>query len=126
MPAYQSLPAELMQTLLSPERYAAWQRQQEASREFWRTLNGPAERPLGSNADEWNLFISENKDASGYLCVQIAEAIDEAERRGQARGYFHYEEQQCPGHVAARFNSKVCGLCGTHVDSLRPDDEFSH
>ncbi len=76
------LPDELMKALMPAEQYAAWQRQQEASKEFWRTLNGPAQRPLGSNADEWHLFVEENKDSSTYLAVQIAEAIDDAERRG--------------------------------------------
>jgi len=71
-----------MKALMPAEQYAAWQRQQEASKEFWRTLNGPAQRPLGSNADEWHLFVEENKDSSTYLAVQIAEAIDDAERRG--------------------------------------------
>ena len=79
------LPDNLMKTLMPSERYAAWQRQQETSKEFWRTLEGPGQRRLGSNADEWNLFVDENKDNSAYLAVQIAEAIDEAERRG-ARG----------------------------------------
>lgn len=76
------LPDELVKALMPAEQYAAWQRQQEASKEFWRTLNGPAQRPLGSNADEWHLFVEENKDSSTYLAVQIAEAIDDAERRG--------------------------------------------
>lgn len=81
MPSSQ-LPDELMKTLLAPEQHAAWRRQQEVRKEFWRTLNGPAQRPLGSNADEWHLFLDEHKDALPYLAVQIAEAIDEAERRG--------------------------------------------
>ena len=76
------LPEELMKTLMPPEQYAAWQRQQETSKEFWRTLQGPAQRPLGSNADEWNLFVDENKQNPAYLAVQIGEAIEEAERRG--------------------------------------------
>lgn len=75
---------ELMKALLSPEQFAEWERRQAASREFWRTLKGPAQRPLGSNADEWHLFLDEYKDALGFLAVQIAEAIDEAEYRGRA------------------------------------------
>ena len=84
MPAKQ-LPAELMKSLMSADQYTAWERQQEASREFWRTLHGPAQRPLGSNADEWNLFVSEHKDEPAFLAVQIAEAIEEAEARGLSR-----------------------------------------
>jgi hypothetical protein len=117
MPSSHELPAELMKTLLSPESFAAWERQQETSRNFWRTLRGPSERPLGSNADEWNLFLSENKDAISYLAVQIAVAIEEAERRGKL--HFHYDDDGCPGHVASRFDTKICGLCGLHIDSLR-------
>lgn len=37
-----------------------------------------ARRPKGSNADEWHLFLAENRDALPYVAVQIAEAIDEA------------------------------------------------
>lgn len=79
------IPVELMKSLMTPEVFAAWERQQEVSREFWRTLNGLAQRPLGSNADEWNLFLSENKDGIPYQSVQIAEAIEEAERRGYVK-----------------------------------------
>jgi hypothetical protein len=84
MPYNEQSSDDLMKALLPAERYAAWKRQQSVSREFWRTLNGPAQRPLGSNADEWNLFVSENKESSAYLAVQISEAIEEAESRGRA------------------------------------------
>lgn len=78
---------DMMKVLMTPEQYANWKRQQDTSREFWRTLQGPAQRPLGSNADEWNLFLAENTHMStGYFAVQIAEAIEEAERRGYALG----------------------------------------
>lgn len=33
----------------------------------------------------------------------------------------HYGEEECPGHVASAHDPKVCGRCGVHVDSLRPD-----
>lgn len=32
-------------------------------------------------------------------------------------------EQNCPGHVASERNPKICGRCGCHIDSLRPDDD---
>jgi hypothetical protein len=32
-----------------------------------------------------------------------------------------YSEDICPGHVASDGDPKICGLCGVHVDSLRPD-----
>lgn len=37
-------------------------------------------RPLGSNADEWRLFLDEHQDNLDYVAVQIAEAIDAAAR----------------------------------------------
>lgn len=30
-------------------------------------------------------------------------------------------EDACPGHVASDAEPKVCGRCGIHIDSLRPD-----
>ena len=33
-----------------------------------------------------------------------------------------YDEDLCPGHVASATNAKVCGRCGTHIDSFRPAD----
>ena len=81
------LTEELMKALMTPKQFYEWQHRTEQQREFWRTLQGPAQRPLGSNADEWHLFLSENKECNaGYFAVQIAEAIDEAEQRGYARG----------------------------------------
>jgi len=32
-------------------------------------------------------------------------------------------EENCPGHVASERDPKVCGRCGTHVDSLRPSED---
>ena len=40
-------------------------------------------RPSGATADEWHLYLSENKDALPMLAVGIAEAI-EAEREACA------------------------------------------
>lgn len=31
-------------------------------------------------------------------------------------------EAACPGHVASAIDPKICGRCGVHIDSLRPDD----
>lgn len=33
-----------------------------------------------------------------------------------------YSEEECPGHVASKDDAKVCGRCGVHIDSLRPED----
>jgi hypothetical protein len=32
-------------------------------------------------------------------------------------------EKACTGHIASASDPKICGVCGTHIDSLRPDDE---
>ena len=31
-----------------------------------------------------------------------------------------FSEEHCPGHIASDHDRKVCGRCGTHIDSLRP------
>lgn len=31
-------------------------------------------------------------------------------------------QESCPGHVASDADPKICGRCGIHIDSLRPDD----
>lgn len=41
----------------------------------------PMNRPCGSNADEWCLFLTEHINAPEFLAVQIAEAIEAAARR---------------------------------------------
>lgn len=33
-----------------------------------------------------------------------------------------FTEEHCPGHIASERDAKVCLRCGTHIDSLRPDD----
>lgn len=49
----------------------------------------PIIRPTGSNADEWNCFLSEHLNSTSFLAVQIAEAIEDAERRGAAQTIAH-------------------------------------
>lgn len=44
----------------------------------------PRKRPKGSNADEWQLFLTEHASASAFLAVQIAEAIDDASKGARA------------------------------------------
>lgn len=38
-------------------------------------------------------------------------------------GAFDCSEENCPGHVAAEHDPKVCGRCGVHVDSFLPDEQ---
>lgn len=41
------------------------------------------DRPNGSSADEWALWLSDFQPSLPYLAVQIAEAIEAGERRGK-------------------------------------------
>jgi hypothetical protein len=42
-------------------------------------------RPTGNNADEWHVFLTEYPNALPFYAVQIAEAIDDAERNALER-----------------------------------------
>ncbi len=42
---------------------------------------------------------------------------------GQDHGPYFFDEAACPGHVASETDPKVCGRCGVHIDSLRPEDD---
>lgn len=42
-------------------------------------------RPAGSNADEWAVLLEEYDGSRGFVAVQIAEAIEEAERNACER-----------------------------------------
>lgn len=33
----------------------------------------------------------------------------------------HYGEDECPNHIASNADPKICGCCGIHIDSLRPE-----
>lgn len=39
----------------------------------------------------------------------------------EPHAYLH-DESNCPGHAASD-DPKVCVYCGTHIDSLRPNEE---
>jgi hypothetical protein len=54
------------------------------------TIYDPADRPDGSNADEWLLFLEERLDNRAncpngltFMAVQIAEAIDKVKVRAE-------------------------------------------
>ncbi|WP_155957883.1 hypothetical protein [Fodinicurvata sediminis] len=50
-----------------------------------------SERPKGSNADEWQLFLTEYPIA--YVAVQISEAIEQAARTAKDRCRERYERE---------------------------------
>jgi hypothetical protein len=58
-------------------------------------------RPIGSNADEWQLFLSEHKDDLPFVAVQIVEAIEALERQVYVPGLW-----RCPkcGFVLCQAN----------------------
>lgn len=45
-------------------------------RTMFKQNDAVLKRPKGSNADEWAMFLEEHKDATPFLAVQIAEALD--------------------------------------------------
>lgn len=51
-----------------------------------------------------------------FLCDCGAITLEWERRRADA-------QDACPGHVASELDPKICGRCGIHVDSLRPDEE---
>src|SRR5215471_17228900 len=74
-------------------RYLTLGEQRTMDRALRRSVKIMGE-PKGSNADEWHLFLCERLDnraafPSGleFTAVQIAEAIEAAERRGFNKGY---------------------------------------
>lgn len=48
-----------------------------------------------------------------------------ANLRRQPDGKFYpFTDEKCPGHAASPENRKVCCFCGTHVDELRPPEDY--
>lgn len=61
-------------------------------------------------------YIREAHDlASKMLASNLVEGLP-------AAASFPYQEEQCPGHIAWERDPKICGYCGVHIDSLRPED----
>lgn len=58
-------------------------------------------------------MIEWRRDEKGVAC----------QRTGAGRVAALYTEEACPGHVAWALDPKVCGRCGVHIDSFRPDDD---
>lgn len=56
-------------------------------------------------------------------CLRLVKAEGDSEVGAGllARDPYPYSEEDCPGHIASD-DAKICRLCGTHIDSLRPDD----
>lgn len=52
--------------------------------------------------------------------IPINECAGAAPQKPEQHAY-QYSEENCPGHVAAYWDTKICLNCGTHIDSLRPE-----
>ncbi len=70
---------------------------------------------LADRMDGWQWLTREGVDFS--LTVMLLG--DQKENRMRNK----FTEETCPGHVASRSDPKVCGRCGVHIDSFRPDDD---
>lgn len=69
-----------MEALMTPEQREMFRQRKAQTSAFIRALDAfPV--PTGSNADEWHVYLSENKDALPMVAVQIAEAIEAASAR---------------------------------------------
>lgn len=82
-------------------------------------------RMLAAQAEDSPMFYDFDNDRwlapTGLPEILDAEpAVD-----GQTFGATLVNENECPGHVASASDPKVCAHCGTHIDSLRPDDFVS-
>lgn len=82
----------------------------------------PPPRPIGTDADQWQLFLAEHRAALPFLAVQIAEALEFAERRGFERGVKDYAPASlCPicDRPVTDNNCNIATGCGCppHKDS---------
>lgn len=66
-------------------------------------------RPTGPNADEWALFLEEYEGGRSFIAVQIAEAIEAAERSAIERA----------AKVADGFTCGACGMDGKAAQAIR-------
>ena len=55
--------------------------------------------PLSSNADEWLMFLEENKEHLPFVAVKIAEAIEAQERRSLEHAMRAVEEIRFKGNI---------------------------
>lgn len=58
-----------------------------------------------------------------WTYVELQRLVAELQQRRAAAPVFPFSEENCPNHVASSADPKVCGRCGIHIDSLRPDDD---
>lgn len=51
---------------------------------------------------------------------QLRMSLDASHAALNALNATPVDENACPGHIASASDPKICFLCGTHIDSLRP------
>lgn len=68
-------------------------------------------------------FYLDNEDGSGWWKVTQGHGSPFVGHSSiPVEAVYAFTEEACPGHVASDDDPKVCKLCGTHIDSLRPDE----
>ncbi len=55
--------------------------------------------------------------------VATCEALETVEALRAGHSVVTTTEEACPGHIASENDPKVCGRCGTHIDSLRLSED---
>lgn len=82
----------------------------------------------GTSLERAHFRIRALREALSDICVLDASQHPESAakiaelslRVDDSRAQF--AEDNCPGHVASEDDRKVCGRCGVHINSFRPDD----
>lgn len=62
-------------------------------------------------------YLPKDSDDARQALAALAELSADAPAQ-----IYLFREEDCPGHVASDHDRKVCGRCGVHIDSLRPDE----
>lgn len=82
----------------------------QQARVFKDTAQGLLNILLSENARSF-VGSKEQSTSSAVRCYGV-----------NARIIYPFTEEPCPEHVASFDDPKICGRCGMHVDSMRPDE----
>lgn len=76
-------------------------------------------KPIPPRQFDWSAhFDGDEPNDDGHMTMGYG-----ATERDAIDDLIAQTDDDCPGHVASDSDPKVCGRCGTHIDSLRPDDQ---
>lgn len=82
--------------------------------------------------------VGRDKDCASSLAFYFSRPVTDAEMRflhevmqrsvacmpaKPSLRVVRFAEEACPGHVASDSDPKICGRCGVHIDSLRPEED---